>query len=57
MVAVRNSIDQKRFSQDRDAFMKYYRHDKEPSGEIGHEDEVDADCLGSPTKKKRTLLL
>ncbi|KAI8142247.1 tRNA-guanine(15) transglycosylase-like protein [Fennellomyces sp. T-0311] len=55
MAAIRKSIDSKSFTADSEAFMKKYNHDKERSGEEGHEDEVDFESLGSPVKKNRFL--
>lgn len=57
MAAIRKSIENNRFSQDRDAFMKYYSHFKEGDGMKNHEDEIDTESLGVHLKKKRTLLL
>ncbi|KAF7732759.1 hypothetical protein EC973_000031 [Apophysomyces ossiformis] len=57
MSAIRKSIEQDRFQQDTDAFMKHYSHEQEGDGMKGHEEEVDVESLGAPVKKKRTLLL
>lgn len=57
MAAIRKSIENNRFDQDRDTFMKYYSHFKEGDGMKNHEDEVDTESLGVHLKKKRTLLL
>ncbi|OAD08907.1 hypothetical protein MUCCIDRAFT_76222 [Mucor lusitanicus CBS 277.49] len=57
MASIRKSIEDQRFEQDMDAFMKYYSHKKEVNGMEDHEDEVDDQSLGVHLKKKRTLLL
>ncbi|EPB87465.1 hypothetical protein HMPREF1544_05775 [Mucor circinelloides 1006PhL] len=57
MASIRKSIENQRFEQDMEAFMKYYSHKKEANGMEDHEDEVDDQSLGVHLKKKRTLLL
>lgn len=57
MASIRKSIEDQRFEQDMDAFMKYYSHKKEVNGMEDHEDEVNDQSLGVHLKKKRTLLL
>lgn len=56
MGAIRKSIEQNRFEQDTEAFMKHYSHEIECDGKKNHEEEVDVESLGTPLKKKRTLL-
>ncbi|KAI9491177.1 tRNA-guanine(15) transglycosylase-like protein [Zychaea mexicana] len=55
MGAVRNSIDNKTFDADKEAFMAKHNHGKEGSGSEGHQDEIDFESLGSPVKKNRVL--
>ncbi|KAI8582260.1 hypothetical protein K450DRAFT_228105 [Umbelopsis ramanniana AG] len=55
--SIRQSIDGKTFEASKNRFMENYSHEVEGDGAQGHEDEVDANSLGVPIKKKRTLLL
>ncbi|OBZ84030.1 Queuine tRNA-ribosyltransferase subunit qtrtd1 [Choanephora cucurbitarum] len=57
MKSIQKSIENDRFEQDKEAFMKHYNHLKEGDGMKDHEDELDTECLGVHLKKKRTLLL
>ncbi|KAI8075416.1 tRNA-guanine(15) transglycosylase-like protein [Gilbertella persicaria] len=57
MKSIRKSIEDNRFEQDKEVFMKHYSHIKEGDGMKNHEDELDTECLGVHLKKKRTLLL
>ncbi|KAI9486567.1 MAG: tRNA-guanine(15) transglycosylase-like protein [Benjaminiella poitrasii] len=56
MASIRKSIENSRFDQDKDIFMKFYSHIKEGDGMKNHEDEEDTESLGVHLKKKRTLL-
>lgn len=56
MASIRKSIDEDRFEQDMQAFMKKYRHETETNGKLEHEDEIDADSLGNHVSKKRQRL-
>ncbi|KAI9316627.1 tRNA-guanine(15) transglycosylase-like protein [Dichotomocladium elegans] len=53
MAAIRKSMDENRFEDDMTAFLTKYSHDSEASGEIGHEDEIDADSLGVHVKSNK----
>lgn len=55
--SIRHSIEHGTFEQSTARFMDAYSHGIEGDGAQGHEDEVDANSLGIPVKKKRTLLL
>jgi queuine tRNA-ribosyltransferase subunit QTRTD1 len=57
MRSIRDSIENSRFEQDKEAFMKHYSHDIETDGMKDHVDEVDNESLGTPLKKKRNLVL
>ncbi|KAL1929953.1 hypothetical protein VTP01DRAFT_1107 [Rhizomucor pusillus] len=57
MESARKSIESNNFQQDRDAFMERYKHEREVNGSVGHEDEIDFESLGTPVKKKRTIVL
>ncbi|KAG0750128.1 hypothetical protein G6F57_003508 [Rhizopus arrhizus] len=56
MAAIRTSIENNQFEQDKDRFMKYFSHAIEVDGMKNHVDEVDNESLGVPLKKKRTIL-
>ncbi|KAI8364698.1 tRNA-guanine(15) transglycosylase-like protein [Radiomyces spectabilis] len=57
MASIRRSIEGNRFDQDVEAFLKHYEQDKDAKKDEEHSDEIDAESLGVPLKKKRTLLL
>lgn len=57
MESARKSIESNNFQQDRDAFLERYKHEREVNGSVGHEDEIDFESLGTPVKKKRTIVL
>ncbi|KAI9014386.1 tRNA-guanine(15) transglycosylase-like protein [Phycomyces nitens] len=57
MASIRKSIDENRFESDLAKFMEYYNHVEEGDGMRDHQDEIDVESLGTPLKKKRTLLL
>ncbi|KAI7906994.1 tRNA-guanine(15) transglycosylase-like protein [Cokeromyces recurvatus] len=56
MTSIRKSIENNRFEQDKETFMKHYSHVKEGDDMKNHEDEEDTESLGVHLKKKRTLL-
>lgn len=56
MASIRKSIEENRFEQDMEAFMKRYSHEVETNGKLEHQDEIDADSLGNHVSKKRQRL-